>query len=283
MKSEIHPKCVDSRFNPAGGFTLIELLVVIAIIAILAAMLLPALSKAKLKAQGLGCMNNSHQLELAWFMYAGDFNDRIAPTAGIPETAVSMTDNRRNNGNWVHGDMGTGAPTTPSSTDPNLVRAGSLYPFAGNVKIYKCPADRAAVRGVPTTRSISMNCWLNPLQRPAAASDQSWVAQGGGVGHVFRRQSDIARLPGGPVKLFVTLDENPYTINDGYFVCDLGKTYWVDVPASYHNRACGFGFADGHSEIKKWNDNNLIKTKNVNVTPSNPTDLNWLKERSTYK
>jgi len=81
MKSSIHLKSVDSRFNPAGGFTLIELLVVIAIVAILAAMLLPALSKAKLKAQGLGCMNNSHQLELAWFMYAGDFNDRIAPTA----------------------------------------------------------------------------------------------------------------------------------------------------------------------------------------------------------
>jgi prepilin-type N-terminal cleavage/methylation domain-containing protein len=264
------------------GFTLIELLVVIAIIAILAAMLLPALSKAKQKTQGISCMNNLHQLQLAWYLYSGDFNDKVCPTAGEPATADNMGQTATlNNGNWVHGRMDeTGA----AATDPAFVKAGSLFTYSKDVKIYKCPADRktstppVGTGQVPTTRSMSMNGWMNPLP------GQDIPAQGLGTGHNFRKQSDIATHPGGAVKLFVTLDENPNTINDGWFVCDPSNpNQWVDVPASYHNRACGFGFADGHSEIKKWSDQIMINTTHTFLSDPGSQDLKWLEDRSSYR
>ena len=227
-------------------------------------------------------MNNSHQLELAWTIYSGDYNDGIDTTAGLNETATSPTDTRLNNGNWVQGDMGTGSPGA-SATDVTLLKAGTLFPYTKSPRIYKCPADVAAYGSTPTTRSMSMNCWLNPLRPPQVSADQSWNALAGGVGHVFRKQANISLHPGGPANLWVTVDENPKTINDGWFVCDLGRTAWVDVPASYHHRSCGFGFADGHAEIKKWKDDKTIKAAVVGLVPGIPDDLDWIKARSTYK
>src|SRR5277367_4980217 len=137
MRWLIAEKFMNIKSSRCTAFTLIELLVVIAIIAILAAMLLPALSKAKAKAQGIGCMNNHHQLVLAWILYSGDFNDKLALNGGTGSTALSMTDPLINNGNWVHGEMGTLYGATPvSNTDLNLVKAGTLFPYAKNVAIY---------------------------------------------------------------------------------------------------------------------------------------------------
>jgi prepilin-type processing-associated H-X9-DG protein len=180
----------------------------------------------------------------------------------------------------VHGNIGTGAPGA-DAVDPNLIKVGALFPYSKDVKVYKCPADNVmAYAGRPVTRSMSMNCWVGPLKPPAVATSQSWTAYDA-TGRDYLKQAQINQHTGGATKLFVFVDENPYTINDGFFVCAPGNALWVDVPASYHGRACGFGFADGHSEIKKWRDQNIINAKGINITPAISDDLMWLKERST--
>src|SRR5262249_10181460 len=141
---------------------------VIAIIAILAAMLLPALSRAKVKAQGIRCINNLHQLTLAWIVYSGDFNESLPLNGGVfGGCASSMTDVPAiDSGVWVHGLMG-GLGFGGGGTDPDLVRAGSLFPYSKSLGIYKCPADQKALgpTRTPTTRSMSMNAFMNPIQK----------------------------------------------------------------------------------------------------------------------
>ena len=267
------------------AFTLIELLVVIAIIAILAAMLLPALAKSKQKALGIQCMGNLHQLTLAWLTYAGDNNDKLALNGGIGSCATSTNQPDPanpgglmiNNGNWVHGVMGTQYGSASSATDPNLVKAGSLFPYAKSLAVYKCPADIKTVslagKQTPTGRSMSMNAWMNPIS-PFTVTCL-----------IYRKQSEIFRPS--PVDCWVFLDESPGTINDGFFICDPFDVYaseWVDIPASYHNRAGGISFADGHAEIKKWHDPVVLAQINLPYIAAGqipPTDLKWLQARST--
>ncbi|MDD5139559.1 MAG: prepilin-type N-terminal cleavage/methylation domain-containing protein [Verrucomicrobiales bacterium] len=273
-------KTIKAVRQGRSGFTLIELLVVIAIIAILAAMLLPALSKAKAKAQGISCMNNLKQLQLGWVLYSGDNDDKIVMTAGteamvtaIPDShSPPWTDPGRPENNWVYGNVQT-------SADPQLIQLGLIFPYVKTLKIYKCPADKslftdANFKRVDTIRSMSTSCAMNP--------HQPWNSFP--PNRVFRKQSDIVRPA--PSKCWVYMDENPFSINDGFMVVDPSMPdNWVDIPATYHNGAGGLSFADGHSEIKKWKDTVIL---NLKAVPSgNPArdpksdDLPWLCERTS--
>ena len=216
------------------GFTLLELLAVIATIATLAALLFPVLSKAKIKAQRTNCLSNLRQLGIAWLMYKDDNNDALVESYPVRPSV------------WVKGDM-----SNPSDAgNAELIREGKLYAYNQNTALYRCPADQGVRCGgtlTPTVRSYSMNCFMgarDPSLGPIPSTAEGFVP-------FYANYYDIPR----PSQLWVMLDEDERSINDGCFITDPTAQIWFDFPATSahrHNYSYTLAFADGHSDV--WHD-----------------------------
>jgi prepilin-type N-terminal cleavage/methylation domain-containing protein/prepilin-type processing-associated H-X9-DG protein len=250
------------------GFTLIELLVVIAIIAVLAALLLPALSRSRMRAEAIECGNNIRQLSVAFFLYADDYDSYLVNNYGKPQTIATRDTWANNVEDWGNSD---------DNTNITYVTDTLFSPYDNrSAGIFKCPSDRAMAANGPRIRSMSMNGMVGNPGNLVDYFNPLYVQ--------FFKLGDISQ----PANIFVFLDEHCDTINDGFFINRLEVYQWGNLPASYHNGGVNMSYADGHVETHRWVVADTLRPAEPGgvggVIPATPTtDFDWLKQRTSVK
>lgn len=274
MPADADPRSAGFSFSARGrtssharqGFTLIEVLVVVAIIAVLAALLLPALAQGKARAQQTACANNLRQLGLAWSQFPTDHEDALCNNHGINETLLKRQ-------NWVNNVMDL--LNADGNTNVAQITNGQLAPYLANsVPVFKCPSDKSLAENGARLRSYAMN---------------SLVGDPGELTNRFNPQlTQFFRLEQirDPSAIYVLLDENPDTINDGFFMNRWPDYIWGNLPGSDHNGGANLFFADGHLEHHRWalaETRRALGSSSGTFPASAPVDFDWLKARSSVQ